>query len=65
MIRTIGTVVSGLAVAAALLTAACAPRIIDGACSEFVPMTYSAAGDTPETKAQIRGHNAVWDRLCK
>lgn len=59
MTRTIATLVS------VLLLAGCASPVVDTSCTAFVPLTYSAANDTPETKAQIRGHNAAWDRLCK
>ena len=49
-----------------LLLAGCAGRgPIDTSCTAFQPITYSAAGDTEQTKAQIRGHNAAWQRLCK
>lgn len=57
--RTIATVVS------ALLLAGCAGQVVDTSCTAFQPITYSAAGDTEATKAQIRGHNAAWQRLCR
>jgi hypothetical protein len=38
-------------------------RYLDTSCSAFEPITYSSL-DTPETVAQIRGHNAAWDSLC-
>ena len=60
MIRLTGTVLS------VLLLAGCAGRgPVDTSCTAFQPITYSAAGDTETTKAQIRGHNAAWQRLCK
>jgi hypothetical protein len=59
MIRSIAIVVS------LLLLVGCASPVVDTSCTAFMPLTYSAANDTPETKAQIRGHNAAWDRLCK
>jgi len=57
MIRTIATV-------SALLLAGCATSVVDTSCTAFQPITYSAAGDTEVTKAQIRGHNAAWKKLC-
>jgi hypothetical protein len=59
MIRLTATIVS------ALFLAGCAGRVVDTSCTAFQPITYSAAGDTEPTKAQIRGHNAAWQRLCK
>lgn len=59
MIRTTAIIVS------ALFLAGCAGRVVDTSCTAFQPITYSAAGDTEPTKAQIRGHNAAWQRLCK
>jgi hypothetical protein len=59
MIRTTAIVVS------LLLLVGCASPVVDTSCTAFVPLTYSAAQDSAETKAQIRGHNAAWDRLCK
>lgn len=52
-------------IVSALLLAGCAGRVVDTSCTAFQPITYSAAGDTEPTKAQIRGHNAAWQRLCK
>lgn len=52
-------------IASALFLAGCAGRVVDTSCTAFQPITYSAAGDTEPTKAQIRGHNAAWQRLCK
>lgn len=65
MIRTIETTARAGAIASSLLLAACSPQVVDTACSAFQPISYSASGDTEETKAQVRGHNAAWDRLCK
>ena len=50
----------------ALLLAGCAGRgAVDTSCTAFQPITYSAAGDTEATKAQIRGHNAAYGKLCR
>jgi hypothetical protein len=54
-----------IAIVASLLVAGCSPTVIDSYCLNVKPITYSAAGDTAETKAQIKEHNAVYDRLCK
>lgn len=61
MIRSTGIAVS------ALLLAACSPRVefVDTFCTSYQPITYSAAGDTEETKRQIRGNNAAWTKLCR
>lgn len=59
MIRTTLTLVS------ALLLAACQPVVVDTSCTAFQPIYYSAANTPDNVKAQIRGHNAAWDRLCK
>lgn len=60
MIRTIAIVAS------ALLLAGCPqPQPLDTSCTAFQTMTYSAAKDSEETKAQIRGHNAAWIKLCR
>lgn len=48
-----------------LLLAGCGGQVVDTSCTAFQTITYSAAGDTEQTKAQIRGHNAAWQRLCK
>lgn len=59
MIRLTGTVLS------ALLLAGCAGRgPIDTSCTAFTTITYSAAQDSEQTKAQIRGHNAAFRKLC-
>jgi len=44
---------------------ACATTVVDTSCTAFQPITYSAAQDSEATKAQIRGHNAAWSKLCK
>ncbi len=31
----------------------------------FSPITFSAKGDTLETIAQARRHNAAWDAICE
>lgn len=59
MIRSIAILVS------ALMLAGCAGRVVDTSCTAFQPITYSASQDSEPTKAQIRGHNAAWQRLCK
>ena len=59
MIRGIVTLTS------AMLLAACATSVVDTSCTAFQPITYSASRDSEQTKAQIRGHNAAWARLCK
>lgn len=63
MTRTIATAVS---LAAILMLAGCATggTVVDTSCTSFGTITYSASGDTEETKRQIRGHNAAWRRLC-
>lgn len=33
-------------------------------CMAFEVITFSAAGDTPETIAQVRRHNAAYRALC-
>lgn len=55
-----------IAILASLVLAACVPAtVVDTSCSAFQPIRYSARGDTPDTIAQVRAHNAAWDRLCK
>lgn len=49
---------------ASLLLGACGQTVVDTSCTAFKPITYSAAGDTEVTKAQIRGHNAAFKNLC-
>lgn len=39
-------------------------RYIDSSCTAFQNITYSVH-DTDQTVAQIRGHNAAYDSLCK
>lgn len=36
---------------------------LDTSCQAFAPITYSRL-DTPETIAEVRAHNRVYDRLC-
>lgn len=52
-------------IVSALLLAGCGGRVVDTSCTAFQPITYSASQDSEQTKAQIRGHNAAWQRLCK
>lgn len=59
MIRSIAILASGL------LLAACAATVVDTSCTAFQPISYSASQDSEATKAQIRGHNAAWAKLCK
>lgn len=40
-------------------------QYVDTSCTAFKPITYSASGDTPDTKLQIKEHNAAWAALCK
>jgi hypothetical protein len=58
--------IRSIAIAASLvlLLASCG-KTVDTACAAFQPITYSAAGDTPETVTQVRQHNAAWKALCK
>ena len=55
-----------IAIASLLLLASCAtgPTVVDTSCAAFQPITYSASQDSEATKAQIRGHNAAWKKLC-
>lgn len=53
-----------LIVIASLLTG-CATTTVDTSCAAFQPITYSASQDSEATKAQIRGHNAAWTKLCR
>lgn len=34
------------------------------ACAIFVPISYDGGADTPDTIAEVREHNAVWDSVC-
>jgi hypothetical protein len=54
-------------VASVLVLAGCAERAAFDTvyCTSYVPVTYSAAGDTEETKSQIRANNAVWKKMCQ
>jgi hypothetical protein len=56
--------VATLAAAAVFLAACAGAKIVDSACTAFRPITYSASGDTEDTKRQVRGHNAAWVALC-
>lgn len=47
------------------LTGGTNSRIVDTSCTAFSPITYSTIGDSGATIAQIRGHNAAYDSLCK
>mgnify|MGYP003642428292 FL=1 len=50
----------------ALLLAGCAGRgPVDTSCTAFTTITYSASQDSEATKAQIRGHNAAYGKLCR
>ena len=51
--------------AVSLLAAGCQPHVVSDFCLLARPIPYSAQQDAPETKAQIREHNAVLDKLCK
>ncbi|HKJ73894.1 MAG TPA: hypothetical protein VKA19_07235 [Alphaproteobacteria bacterium] len=55
-----------LLLAAALSLTGCAKTTPTGgtSCIVFGPIRYSQ-NDTPETKRQVRGHNAAWDAICK
>jgi len=53
-----------IGLASALVLAACG-KTVDTACTAFVPITYSAIGDTPQTVTQVRQHNAAWAALCR
>jgi hypothetical protein len=45
------------------LGAGTSTRYLDTSCEAFRPITYSSR-DTPETVAEVRAHNRVFDRLC-
>lgn len=53
-----------LAALSSALLGGCAQTVVDTSCTAFQPITYSARGDTEQTKSQIRGHNAAWKKLC-
>jgi len=40
-------------------------QTVDTACTAFRPITYDAIADSPETRQQVREHNAAWVALCK
>ena len=52
------------AIVFALLAGCAATSVVDTSCTAFQPITYSASQDSETTKAQIRGHNAAWKKLC-
>lgn len=52
-------------IATVLFVVSCAPQTIDTFCLKYQPVTYSAAGDTEDTKRQIKANNAVWVSDCK
>ncbi len=57
-----------LVLALVMILAACKttpPIVTDVSCVAFGEITYSASGDTPQTIAEIRQHNAAWRALCK
>lgn len=39
-------------------------QYLDTSCQAFAPLTYSSSKDSPETVAEIRTHNRVFDALC-
>lgn len=41
-----------------------ATRYVDTSCAAFKAISYSRQHDTPETIAEIRGHNAAYDAIC-
>lgn len=49
----------------AIIASGCAPQYVDTFCLNYVPITYTKAMDSEETKTQIKEQNAVWVRLCK
>jgi len=53
--------------ASLLLVIGCTPKVeyVDTFCTSYVPVHYSASGDTAETKRQTQENNAVWTKLCK
>lgn len=53
-----------LAILAALALAGCY-QTVDTACTAFRPITYDAISDTPETRQQVREHNAAFVALCR
>jgi hypothetical protein len=38
---------------------------VDTFCTSYIPVSYSAARDTPETVRQVQENNAVWKSLCR
>lgn len=56
--------IRSIAIGLSLMLTGCGERVVDTSCTAFTPLTYSAAGDTEATKAQVRGHNAAWSKIC-
>ncbi len=52
-------------IAIAGVLASCAPVPVDTFCTSYIPVTYSASRDTPETVRQVQENNSVWKKLCK
>ena len=38
--------------------------VTDSGCIIFEPIFYSSEGDTPETIAALKSHNAAWHSTC-
>lgn len=53
-----------LVVVAVFLLAGCQTTVVDTSCTAFQIISYSASQDSEATKAQIRGHNAAFRRIC-
>ena len=51
------------AAACATLGSGTEVHFVDTSCAAFRPIGYSSR-DTPETVAEVRTHNRVFDRLC-
>lgn len=49
---------------ATLALGGCSASVVDTYCLNYQPITYSAAGDTEDTKRQIKANNAVYTKLC-
>lgn len=52
-------------IAIAGVLASCTPAPVDTFCTSYIPVTYSASRDTPETVRQVQENNNVWKKLCK
>lgn len=65
MIRSRLIAILAIVTAGTLVSASSCQTVVDTSCTAFVPITFSAKADSPETVEQIRGHNAAWDALCK